>query len=105
MKLILNLKRSQEQQIVPLMFRNGNIANTTKVIYADRVLSMGKIELNCILMLILIVWNRTDYLHKMDLALNNLQWLICHKSQTTKPSLKKKNIKSFQKIVSATDKT
>ena len=30
-----------------------------------------------------IVWNRTDYLHKMDLALNNLQRLICYKTQTT----------------------
>ena len=29
-----------------------------------------------------IVWNRTDYLYKMDLALNNLQRLICHKTQT-----------------------
>ena len=28
-----------------------------------------------------IVFNRTDYLHKMDLALNNLQRLICHKTQ------------------------
>ena len=34
-----------------------------------------------------IVWNRTDYLHKMDLALNNQQRLICHKTQPTKPSL------------------
>ena len=30
-----------------------------------------------------IVWNRTDYLYKIDLALNNLQRLICHKTQTT----------------------
>ena len=30
-----------------------------------------------------IVLNLTDYLHKMDLALNNLQKLICHKTQTT----------------------
>ena len=29
-----------------------------------------------------IVFNRTDYLHKMDLALNNLQRLICHKHPT-----------------------
>ena len=29
------------------------------------------------------VLNRTD-LHKMDLALNNLQRLICHKTQQTK---------------------
>ena len=33
-----------------------------------------------------IVLNRTDYLHKMDLTLNNLQRLICHKTQqTSKP--------------------
>ena len=32
-----------------------------------------------------IVLNRTDYFHKMDLALNNLQKLICHKTQQTKP--------------------
>ena len=30
-----------------------------------------------------IVWNRTDYMHKMDLAFNNLQRLICHKTQPT----------------------
>ena len=35
-----------------------------------------------------IVLNRTDYLHKMDLALNNLQRLICHQTQQTKPQLK-----------------
>ena len=34
-----------------------------------------------------IVWNRTDYLYKMDLALNNLQMLICHKTQTTQTNL------------------
>ena len=34
-----------------------------------------------------IVMNGTDYLHKMDLALNNLQRLICHKTQqTNKPN-------------------
>ena len=33
-----------------------------------------------------IVLKRTDYLHKMDLALNNLQRLICHKTQQTKPN-------------------
>ena len=31
-----------------------------------------------------IFWNRTVYLYKMDLALNNLQRLICHKTQTNK---------------------
>ena len=34
-------------------------------------------------MLNLIFWNRTDYLYKVDLALNNLQRLICHKTQPT----------------------
>ena len=31
-----------------------------------------------------IVWNRTVYLYKVGLALNNLQKLICHKTQTNK---------------------
>ena len=31
-------------------------------------------------------WNRTDYLYKIDLALNNLQRLICHKTQLTNHS-------------------
>ena len=30
-----------------------------------------------------IVWNRTDFCLKLDLTLNNLQRLICHKTQTT----------------------
>ena len=64
------------------------------------VLSMGQIELNCVLiqnwiarngtvfdtetvlMLKWIVWNRTAYL-----ALNNLQWLIYHKTQTNKQTI------------------
>ena len=39
--------------------------------------------LNSVLMLNWMVLNRTDYLHKMDLALNNQQRLICHKTQQT----------------------
>ena len=39
-------------------------------------------QLNLVLMLNWIVWNKTVYLYKMDLALNNLQRLICHKTQT-----------------------
>ena len=31
-----------------------------------------------------IVWNKTIYLFEMDLALNNLQILIYHKTQTNK---------------------
>ena len=37
---------------------------------------------NCVLKLNWIVWNRTICV-KMDLALNNLQRLICHKTQAT----------------------
>ena len=37
-----------------------------------------------------IVWNRTVYLYKMDLVLINLQWLICHKTQTTNQPQEKK---------------
>ena len=36
------------------------------------------------------VWKRIDYLYKMDLALNNLQKLICHKiNPTTQPTNQK----------------
>ena len=42
-------------------------------------------HLNCVLILNWIVWNRTIYI-KMDLALNNLQKLICHKIQPTNQS-------------------
>ena len=31
-----------------------------------------------------IVWKKTVYMSKMDLALNNLQWLICHKAKLNK---------------------
>ena len=30
-----------------------------------------------------IMWNRIDYLYEMDLVLNNVQRLICHKIQPT----------------------
>ena len=33
-----------------------------------------------------IVWNSTDYSHKMDLALNNLQRLIRYKNPTNQPT-------------------
>ena len=53
------------------------------VVAPDRVQSIGQIELNCVLMLNWIVWNRTVFCIKMNLALNILQRLICHK---TKPN-------------------
>ena len=34
-----------------------------------------------------IVWNRTVYLSKIDMALNNQQMLICHKTQTNKKNI------------------
>ena len=53
----------------------------TEVVTPDRVLLMGQIELNCVDMLNWIVLNKTVFMYKMDLALNNLQWLICHKTK------------------------
>ena len=55
-----------------------------RVVAPDRLLSMFQIELNCTLMINWIVWNRTVYLNKMDLTLNNQQRLMCHKNQTNK---------------------
>ena len=44
-------------------------------------------QLNCVLMLNWIVLNREQIIYiKMDLALNNLRRLICHKTQQVKPS-------------------
>ena len=60
------------------------IAIAPRVVAPDSVLSMGQIELNCVLMQKWIVWNRTVYMYKMDLALNDLQWLICHKAKPIK---------------------
>ena len=79
-----------------------------RVVAPDRVLSIVQIELNCstelfeiklfwhltvckqktVLMLNWIVWNRTVHTYKMNLALNNRQLLIYHKSKTnqTKPN-------------------
>ena len=50
-------------------------------------LKMDQIELNCALMLNWIVWNRTVYKYKTDLALNNLQWLLCHETKSNKNSV------------------
>ena len=50
------------------------------VVAPDMVLSMSQIELNSVLMLNWIAWNKTVCI-KMDLVLNDLQWLMCHKSK------------------------
>ena len=36
---------------------------------------------------------KSDYLHKMDLAINNLQRLICHKTQPTNQPMENKSSK------------
>ena len=54
-----------------------------RMVTPDMVPSMRQIKLNCVLMLKWIVWNRTVYMYKMDLALNEQQWLMGHK---TKPN-------------------
>ena len=55
----------------------------------DRVLSMSQIVFNIktVLMLNRIIWNSTVYMNKKDLASNNLQWFIYHKTKLyeTKP--------------------
>ena len=41
---------------------------STGVVATDKVLSMGQTELNSVLMLNWIVWNRTVYMYKMNLS-------------------------------------
>ena len=53
----------------------------------NRVLSMGQIEPNCVLMLNWITWNRTVYMNKNGFDINNLQWLICHKTKPKQTKL------------------
>ena len=42
---------------------------------------------------------KTDYLYEIDLALNNLQRLICHKIQQTNQHRNKNNIRNFPLLV------
>ena len=51
-------------------------ARAEGLVNTHRVLSMGWMELNYVLKLNRICWNRTVYMY---LELNNLQWLMCHK--------------------------
>ena len=72
--VILELWRMQSTPLFPLL----PASLWPKVVAPDRVLSMGQIELNGI------VWNKTFICTKMDLTLNNQQWLICHKTRPKK---------------------
>ena len=46
-----------------------------QVVATDRVLSMARVELNCVLMLNLIAWNRTVFDIETVLTLNWIVWL------------------------------
>ena len=59
------------------------------VVATDSILSMGKTEQKCVLILDWIAWNRTVCVYKMGLALNNLQWLICHKTKRNQNKTKR----------------
>ena len=42
------------------------------------------LDWNCVFMLNWIVWNRTVYKYKNGFGINNLQWLMCHKTKPNK---------------------
>ena len=50
------------------------------VVALDRVLSMDQIELNYVLILNWIVWNRTVYMYKNGFGINSPWWLMWHKT-------------------------
>ena len=50
------------------------------VVAPGRILSMDQIELNLVITLNWIVWNRMIYMYKNGFGINNLQWLIWHKT-------------------------
>ena len=115
--LFMTLKKSDGE--VPVMQELWGMPSLPgplwpRVVAPDRVLSMGQIELNYVLMQNWIVWNRTVYMYKNQLGkpnqiytlaliayngwytikpnqhfgINNLQWLIYHQ---TKPNQTKPN--------------
>ena len=62
-----------------------------RVVAPDRVLFMGQIELNCVLMLNWIVWNRTIYMCKNGLIPYNGWWVIKSNQTKNKPNQIKPN--------------
>ena len=52
-------------------------------------------DIGTALMLNWIVWNRTVYMYKLDFGINNLQWLMCHK---TKPNETKKQRQMYMYV-------
>ena len=56
-------------------------------------LLLAVLKQKTVLMLNWIIWNKAVYLYKMDLALNNLQWLICHKTKPNQIDLFKNNFR------------
>ena len=76
-----------------------------EVVAPDWDLPMGQIELISVLIPVWIVWNRTVYMIENRFGIDNLQWLMCHKTkpkQTTgtlsgKIEEREKNDKSIKK--------
>ena len=68
----------------------------TGVVIPDRLLSMGQIELNPVLMLNWIVWNRTVYIPKLYLALITNNGWCAIKTNQTKPSLYKDDWERYE---------
>ena len=66
---------------VPLYCHRSKVHSGPRVVARDCVLSIAQIEWNSVLIL-----NWTVYMYKMDLAWNNLQGLVCHKTKPTQTS-------------------
>ena len=66
------------------------------IVWNRTVLILSMCKLKSVLMLNWIVLNRSLYVWKIDLALNNLQWFMCHKNQS-KPN-QTKMIQSLRKF-------
>ena len=64
------------------------------------VLSMGQVELNCEIILFWIVGIWTVYMYKNDLALNNQQSMICHKTKPNqiRPGILSKDFDCFPNV-------
>ena len=64
---------------------NWIVWNGTILTFKLNSFKMGQIEINRVLILNWFVWNRTGYMYKIDLTLNNLQWLTCYETKPNQP--------------------
>ena len=58
-----------------------------EVVAPDRVLAMGEIGINCVLMINYIVYKELFIFIKIDLALNNIHCLMCPKTKPNQTKL------------------